>query len=171
MKKNLVIGSALVSLLVLSYVGIAQLNSTKKEFKQTQESEEESMEKESRDFVTTPSGLKYIVLKEGEGEPAKKGQMVKARYTGWLDDNGTLGKQFDSNASAAQPFAFAAGNGMVIKGWDEAFVGSESHEGMRVGEKRHLIIPPQLGYGARAVGPIPANSTLHFDVELVEIVK
>ncbi len=109
---------------------------------------------------TTESGLKYVVTEAGTGsdKPAK-GQSVTAHYTGYLLD----GSKFDSSVDRNQPFVFNVGAGMVIKGWDEAFAD------MTKGEKRTLIIPPELGYGERGYPPvIPASATLIFDVELLD---
>jgi peptidylprolyl isomerase len=109
--------------------------------------------------VTTPSGLKYVVVEEGTGEatPAK-GTTVTAHYTGKLLD----GQKFDSSYDRKDPIQFPVGSGRVIKGWDEAFMT------MKKGEKRTLIIPPDLGYGASGRGPIPPNAVMVFDVELVD---
>ena len=110
--------------------------------------------------MTTASGLKYWDLKKGTGAVAKSGDAVKVHYTGWLTD----GKKFDSSVDRNEPFAFKLGAGMVIKGWDEGVAG------MKVGGKRQLMIPPDLGYGARgAGGAIPPNATLVFDVELLGV--
>jgi peptidylprolyl isomerase len=109
--------------------------------------------------TTTPSGLKYIDLQEGTGATPTTGQTVVVHYTGTLED----GTKFDSSRDRKQPFQFRVGVGQVIKGWDEG-VGS-----MKVGGRRQLIIPPELGYGSRGIGPIPPNSTLIFDVELLGI--
>lgn len=110
--------------------------------------------------VTTPSGLKYIELKEGTGATPKTGQTVEVHYTGTLE-NGT---KFDSSRDRNQPFKFKLGVGQVIKGWDEGL------STMKVGGRRQLIIPPELGYGARgAGGVIPPNATLNFDVELLGV--
>lgn len=112
--------------------------------------------------ITTESGLKYVVLKEGTGAVPKKGDMVKAHYTGWLV-NGT---KFDSSVDRGEPLQFQVGVGKVIKGWDEALLS------MKVGEKRKLTIPGDLAYGKRGYpGVIPPDATLIFDVELLEIVK
>jgi len=110
--------------------------------------------------TTTPSGLKYIDIKVGTGESPTTGQSVKVHYTGTL----TNGKKFDSSVDRGQPFSFKIGVGQVIKGWDEGVAT------MKVGGKRTLIIPPDLGYGERgAGGVIPGNATLLFDVELLGV--
>ena len=110
--------------------------------------------------VTTPSGLKYVELVEGTGETPKTGQTVNVHYIGTLE-NGT---KFDSSRDRGQPFSFTIGKGQVIKGWDEGL------STMKVGGRRTLTIPPDLGYGARgAGGVIPANATLIFDVELLGV--
>ncbi|NEO75378.1 FKBP-type peptidyl-prolyl cis-trans isomerase [Moorena sp. SIO4G3] len=110
--------------------------------------------------VTTDSGLQYIDVVEGEGASPERGQTVVVHYTGTLKD----GTKFDSSRDRNSPFSFRIGIGQVIKGWDEG-VGS-----MKVGGRRKLIIPPDLGYGARgAGGVIPPNATLNFDVELLKI--
>jgi len=110
--------------------------------------------------ITTTSGLKIEELSEGEGSIAESGQTVSVHYTGWLTD----GTKFDSSKDRDQPFRFNLGAGMVIKGWDEGVAG------MKIGGKRKLTIPPQLGYGSRgAGGVIPPDATLVFEVELLDI--
>ena len=113
------------------------------------------------DGVKTDSGLQYWDIKVGAGDIAKTGDKVKVHYTGWL----TTGKKFDSSVDANQPFDFTIGAGDVIKGWDEGVAG------MKVGGKRQLRIPPDLGYGASGTpgGPIPPNATLIFDVQLLAV--
>ena len=114
--------------------------------------------------MTTPSGLKITDAKVGTGASPKTGQTVVVHYTGWLYENGTKGKKFDSSVDRNEPFEFPIGMHHVIAGWDEG-VGT-----MKVGGKRTLIIPPELGYGARgAGGVIPPNATLMFDVELLGV--
>jgi len=111
-------------------------------------------------IVVTKSGLKYEDTKEGTGAAAMKGATVDVHYTGWLKD----GTKFDSSKDSGKPFSFTLGAGMVIKGWDEGV------QGMKVGGVRKLIIPPELGYGARgAGGVIPPNAELTFEVELLKI--
>ncbi len=110
--------------------------------------------------VTTDSGLQYVVIAEGDGAQPQTGQRVFVHYVGTLED----GTKFDSSRDRGRPFDFTVGQGQVIKGWDEG-VGD-----MKVGDRRKLIIPPDLGYGARgAGGVIPPNATLIFDVELLRI--
>jgi FKBP-type peptidyl-prolyl cis-trans isomerase len=110
--------------------------------------------------VTTASGLKYQILKAGNGAEAKPGQRVSVHYTGWL----TNGTKFDSSVDRGQPFQFALGAGQVIRGWDEGV------SGMKIGEKRKLTIPSELGYGAAGAGAvIPPNATLVFEVELLGV--
>jgi FKBP-type peptidyl-prolyl cis-trans isomerase len=108
--------------------------------------------------VTTESGLIYEDLASGSGNQAKVGDTVSVHYTGWLED----GTEFDSSVGGS-PIEFTLGTGGVIAGWEEGIVG------MQVGGKRKLIIPPDLAYGETGSGPIPANATLTFEVELLEI--
>jgi peptidylprolyl isomerase len=118
---------------------------------------EKKAEKEK--IHTTPSGLQYIDLVEGTGPTPTRGQRVSVHYTGWLKD----GKKFDSSVDRGKPIQFTLGTGQVIKGWDEGLAT------MKVGGKRRLTIPPEIGYGDRDVGPIPANSVLIFEVELLAV--
>ena len=115
---------------------------------------------ENTQEVTTPSGLKYVDHVVGTGDAAVAGKTVNVHYTGWLEN----GKKFDSSVDRGQPFSFPLGAGRVIKGWDEGV------QGMKVGGKRKLTIPSDLGYGSRgAGGVIPPNATLIFDVELLGV--
>ena len=108
---------------------------------------------------TTASGLQYIDLEEGAGAEAVRGREVTVHYTGWLTD----GTKFDSSRDRGQPFKFGLGRGQVIRGWDEGVAG------MKVGGRRRLVIPSELGYGSRGVGPIPPGATLVFAVELLGV--
>ena len=111
-----------------------------------------------------PSGLKYTDTTVGTGAVASSGHKVSVHYTGWLYNNGEKGKKFDSSVDRGEPFSFALGAQQVIRGWDEGVAG------MKVGGKRTLIIPPDLGYGKKGAGKdIPPNSTLLFEVELLKI--
>ena len=114
--------------------------------------------------MTTPSGLKIIDTQPGTGASPKTSQTCVMHYTGWLYEDGTKGKKFDSSVDRNEPFEFKIGMHQVIAGWDEGV------STMKVGGKRTLIIPPELGYGARgASGVIPGNATLMFDVELIAV--
>jgi FKBP-type peptidyl-prolyl cis-trans isomerase len=114
--------------------------------------------------IEMPNGLKYTDTKTGDGATATPGNKVSVHYTGWLYNNGAKGAKFDSSVDRGQPFQFTLGAHQVIAGWDEGVAG------MKVGGKRTLIIPPELGYGARgAGGVIPPNATLMFDVELLGV--
>lgn len=115
----------------------------------------EEIARYEKEAVTTPSGLKYVILREGKGEKPAKGQMIDTHYVGRLMD----GSLFDQSAGRG-PFSFPVGRGKVIKAWDEALLD------MRPGEKRALIVPPELGYGSRGAGSvIPPNAALFFEVE------
>jgi peptidylprolyl isomerase len=112
--------------------------------------------------ATTPSGLRIIDTRPGIGPVPQAGQTVTVNYTGWLFENGKKGKKFDSSLDSGEPFSFTLGQGQVIKGWDEGLAT------MHIGGKRTLIIPPELGYGARGAGQdIPPGATLIFEVELL----
>ena len=118
----------------------------------------------SANVVTTPSGLKYIDIEPGSGAVIAAGQTAVVHYSGWLEENGQPGTKFDSSRDSGRPFSFPLGGRRVIRGWDEGVAG------MKVGGKRRLIIPPDLGYGATGSPPrIPPNATLIFDVDLLEI--
>jgi peptidylprolyl isomerase len=123
-----------------------------------------SMAQTAGKTMTTPSGLQITDTQLGTGAIPKPGQTCVVHYTGWLYENGTKGKKFDSSVDRGQPFEFPIGQQRVIAGWDEG-VGT-----MKAGGIRTLIIPPSLGYGARgAGGVIPPNATLIFEVELLEV--
>jgi peptidylprolyl isomerase len=118
----------------------------------------------TNEVIEMPNGLKYADNTTGNGAEATAGRKVSVHYTGWLSDNGAKGKKFDSSVDRGQPFQFTLGAHQVIAGWDEGVAG------MKIGGKRTLIIPPELGYGARgAGGVIPPNATLIFDVELLGV--
>ena len=115
-------------------------------------------------MLTTASGLQYEDTIVGSGAQAQAGQQVSVHYTGWLYNDSIKGAKFDSSKDRNDPFGFRLGGGQVIKGWDEGV------QGMKVGGTRTLVIPPELGYGARgAGGVIPPNATLMFDVELLGV--
>jgi FKBP-type peptidyl-prolyl cis-trans isomerase FkpA len=112
---------------------------------------------------TTSSGLQYEDVVTGTGAEAAAGRTVEVHYTGWLYVDGKAGAKFDSSKDRNEPFRFPLGGGRVIRGWDEGV------QGMKLGGIRRLVIPPDLGYGARgAGGVIPPNATLLFEVELLE---
>lgn len=122
----------------------------------------DAAEQKAGKTVTNASGLKYLDLVVGNGASPVKGKPVTVHYTGTLEN----GKKFDCSVDRGKPFTFVIGVGQVIKGWDEGVMG------MKVGGKRKLIIPSELGYGARgAGGVIPPNATLLFDVELLDVQK
>jgi|TARA_B100001750_G_C15433323_1_gene559486 peptidylprolyl isomerase/FKBP-type peptidyl-prolyl cis-trans isomerase FkpA len=114
----------------------------------------------SKEKQTMSNGLVIEDIKIGEGQEVEKFNIVTVNYTGLLED----GTKFDSSLNPGRtPFRFTVGAGQVIKGWDEGLIG------MKVGGKRKLTIPPELGYGSRDNGPIPANSTLIFEIDLLGI--
>ena len=118
----------------------------------------------SKKMTKTESGLQYSDIKEGTGEKPKTGQTCVVHYTGWLWENNEKGKKFDSSKDSGEPLSFPVGRRKVIQGWDEGVAT------MKVGGKRELLIPPDLGYGPRGYpGAIPPNATLFFEVELLEV--
>jgi peptidylprolyl isomerase len=121
--------------------------------------------KEDSKMHRNPSGLQYEDTVVGTGATPQKGQTCVMHYTGWLWENNAKGKKFDSSVDRGKPFEFKLGQGQVIRGWDEGI------STMKVGGKRTLLIPPDLAYGSRGVGNglIPPNSTLVFDVELLDV--
>ncbi len=148
----------LISVLMLPCTYVHAAGTVKEPKKNTQVKEKTVDTKNVQKITTTATGLKYVDEVPGTGALPKQGQPVKVHYTGWLE-NGT---KFDSSVDRGQPFEFVLGVGQVIKGWDEGV------STMKIGGKRKLIIPPQLGYGERgAGGAIPPNATLIFDVELL----
>ena len=138
-------------------------NAKRKEAEQEEAAKQELIEAKLAEIASgatkTDSGLQYIIIKEGNGKRPEAGQNVAVHYSGFLLD----GTKFDSSYDRGEPIVFPIGAGRVIPGWDEGI------SLLKVGGKAKLIIPPNLGYGDRAIGPIPANSTLIFDVELVEL--
>lgn len=138
MKRKLMVLFALVSVIAFAYGSVALAGPT----------------------VTTPSGLKVEILKEGNGPKPKAGQTVSVHYTGTL----ASGRKFDSSRDRGKPLSFPVGTGQVIKGWDEGLMM------LKKGTRARLTIPPQLGYGMRGMPPvIPPNATLIFDVELIGV--
>lgn len=159
MKKNLITLIGLAALLVLTYVGIAQLHSAKSTCANPTIPKEAEMNE-----ITLPSGMRYKILHHGTNQTSPKpGDTVQVHYSGWLYVDGKKGAMFDSSHKRNQPFEFVVGVGHVIKGWDEAVLG------MHIGEKREIILPPDLAYGYRGAPPvIPSNATLIFEVELLK---
>lgn len=131
------------------------------------ETESPPPETQGPDVVTTDSGLTITTTQTGSGAAAEAGNVVSVHYTGWLyepEAEGGRGAQFDSSVDRGTPFRFPLGAGRVIAGWDEGVAG------MLIGEKRELLIPPDLGYGSRGAGNlIPPNATLLFEVELLGV--
>lgn len=115
--------------------------------------------------AATAAGLQMKDIKVGTGQSPKPGQTCVMHYTGWIYQNGAKGKKFDSSVDRGEPFEFTIGKGEVIPGWDQGVAT------MKVGGKRTLIIPPEMGYGARGAGGglIPPNATLMFEVELLGV--
>jgi peptidylprolyl isomerase len=156
--------SALLAGIVFSAVSYLVLPARADEKKPAAPAPAAAKDKKESKMKTTSSGLQYEDTKEGTGAAPKTGQTCVMHYTGWLWENGAKGKKFDSSLDRGQPFEFPLGQGRVIKGWDEGVAT------MKVGGKRTLLIPPNLGYGTRgAGGVIPPNATLLFEVELVGV--
>ena len=149
---------AFLSLILLPTLGACDLNDFRRVPIVSADDFAAELDVNLDDMHETPSGLRYQDLKAGTGPEAKAGDAVAVHYTGWLTD----GTEFDSSVGG-EPLTFPLGRRRVIDGWDEGVAG------MRVGGKRKLVIPPSLGYGDQRNGPIPANSTMVFDVELIEI--
>ena len=147
-KKAFLIGA--VCVLLVSAVTIAVLSAVLGDIDDISAADEK--------VITTASGLKYVERKIGDGKEAKVGSKVKVHYTGTFVD----GKKFDSSIGK-DPYELTIGNAEVIKGWEEGL------EGMKVGGKRKLIIPPKLAYGEKGRTGIPPNSTLLFEIELVDV--
>lgn len=127
--------------------------------REAQEKAAAEAEKAKVEEANVLNKLKIEDLKVGSGAEAKNGDMVSVNYLGTLED----GKKFDSSYDRGEPFEFKLGAGQVIRGWELGLLG------MKVGGKRVLTIPPELGYGAQGAGPIPSNATLKFTVELVSV--
>jgi len=162
MKKVILLGMGSVFCLSL----LCSCGDKPEEKKEEETKTEAFLETSTPKIMTTDSGLQYEILEaaKADAKSPEAGKLISVHYTGWLDDNGEKGKKFDSSLDRGQPIKFMVGRGQVIKGWDEGLML------MKVGEKRRLIIPSDLGYGARgAGGVIPPNAKLIFDVELLEI--
>jgi peptidylprolyl isomerase len=153
------------SSLLLSAAMVAALFAANAVAQDTKPTPAPGAEKGESKMTKTSSGLQYEDVKVGTGDSPKKGQLAVVHYTGWLWENGAKGKKFDSSVDRGKPFEFKLGQGQVIRGWDEGVAT------MKVGGKRTLVIPPDLAYGSRGVGNglIPPNSTLMFDVELLDV--
>lgn len=151
----------IAAILVLAIAALAWAQTATKKPTTTPRHNPNAPTKVTGEGEKTASGLQYWDIRVGTGEVAKEGSHVRVHYTGWL----TNGKKFDSSVDAGTPFTFTIGNGEVIKGWDEGVTG------MKVGGKRQLRIPPELGYGANGTpgGEIPANATLIFDIQLLGV--
>ena len=165
--KNLPRAAALAAAILVATAAVAVVTFTPGSFTAAlfaQAFIQEALAQTNSTPITTPSGLQIIDTKVGTGPSPRTGQICVMHYTGWLYENGKKGKKFDSSVDRGEPFEFPIGTHHVIAGWDEGVAT------MKVGGKRTLIIPPELGYGARgAGGAIPPNATLMFDVELLGI--
>ncbi len=154
---------SILGLMILAGVFVASCGKAHKE-SSSEDAAAEAEAEEELEWATTSSGLQYLDHIVGDGEEAVNGMTVEMHYTGWLWENGQRSTKFDSSRDRNRPFSFQLGAGRVIKGWDEGILG------MKVGGKRELIIPPELGYGARGAGAlIPPNATLNFEVEFLRV--
>ena len=151
--------ASLVALLAVALLSACDLNDFRRTPILSSTDFAEKLHVNTDAMTTTPSGLRYQDLAPGTGAVAEPGHEVSVHYTGWLTD----GTEFDSSVRHGEPLTFQLGRGRVIAGWDEGVAG------MKVGGRRKLVIPPELGYGAVRNGPIPANATLVFDVELLGV--
>ncbi len=134
------------------------------EHKMKMDTTEHKMKMKAPKIITTKSGLQYFDTKIGDGAEAKKGSQIEVHYTGWLYIDGKKGNKFDSSVDRGTPIAFRLGAGRMIRGWDEGLVG------VKVGGKRTLIIPPDLGYGKAGRPPvIPANTYMIFECEMMSV--
>jgi FKBP-type peptidyl-prolyl cis-trans isomerase len=156
--RNQRIAILVIALLILG--GAAFLVYTTSQNKQAENNLAAAGLPDTSNLTTTATGLQYKDVTAGTGAEAKEGDTVSVHYTGWLTD----GTKFDSSVDRGQPFSFPLGAGSVIAGWDEGVAG------MKVGGKRILVIPSNLGYGpSGATGVIPPNATLIFEVELLDV--
>lgn len=163
-KLNLLIGIGLINLLWLGHPTSAFADDAAKAEPVAKEAKKKESKKKEKKEAVAPTTLVSVDNKKGAGAEAKAGQTVSVHYTGWLWENGKKGKKFDSSLDRKAPFDFQLGTGQVIKGWDQGVAG------MKVGGKRTLTIPPDLGYGPNGAGAvIPPNATLIFDVELLGV--
>ena len=155
-KKNIIIVVIIIVIAILGFV----LSRNKTVAPTSEKSVSTQKSVVTNNNINKPMQLEIKTVQDGSGSRVvKSGDTIGVYYTGKLTD----GKTFDSNVGSGKPFEFTVGAGMVIQGWEQGFIGA------KVGEKRTLTIPAELGYGSRTVGTIPANSTLIFDVELVSI--
>jgi FKBP-type peptidyl-prolyl cis-trans isomerase len=158
-KTNLIICA-----IIMICVNVSANDSTEVKVKpDSVEVKSDTVEVKAKEYIENKSGLRYLDISIGEGDEAKTRSKVDVHYTGWLYVNGEKGTKFDSSYDRNKPLNFRLGAGRLIKGWEEGI------PGMKVGGKRVLIIPPNIGYGKKAMGVIPSNSTLIFEVELVKI--
>ena len=140
------------------------MHKTKHKMEMKKDTTEHKMKMKAPKIITTKSGLQYFDTKIGDGAEAKKGSQIEVHYTGWLYIDGKKGKKFDSSVDRGTPIAFRLGAGRMIRGWDEGLVG------VKVGGKRTLIIPPDLGYGKAGRPPvIPANTYMIFECEMMSV--